>query len=74
MLTKAWQFQLPDHLAPGYFTVDFRAKSFTSFPVSKETEAMVTICDLDELSHCSLKTASGGQQAQAVGVFLQPEH
>lgn len=52
----------------------FRAKSFTSFPVSKETEAMVTVRDLDELSHCSLKTASGGQQAQAVGVFLQPEH
>lgn len=52
----------------------FRAKSFTSFPVSKETEAMVTIHDLDELSHCSLKAASGGQQAQAVGVFLQPEY
>lgn len=52
----------------------FRAKSFTSCPVSKETEAMVTIRDLDELSHCSLKTASGGQQAQAVLLFLQPEY
>lgn len=35
---------------------------------------MVTIRDLDELSHCSLKTASGGQQAQAVLLFLQPEY
>lgn len=38
----------------------FRAKSFTSCPVSKETEAMVTIRDSDELSRCSLKTDSGG--------------
>lgn len=35
---------------------------------------MVTIRDLDELSHHSLKMASGGQQAQAVVVFMQPEH
>jgi hypothetical protein len=38
---------------------DFRAKSFTSCPVSMETEAIVTIRDLDELSHCSLRMASG---------------
>lgn len=55
------------------FYVVFRAKSFTSCPVSKETEAMVTIRDLDELSHCSLEMASVGQQAQAVLVFLQAE-
>ena len=51
----------------------FRAKSFTSYSVSKETEAMVTIRDLDELSHSSLEMASGPEQAQAVLVFLQPE-